>query len=258
MADIDSQLPVRSVADADEKVQVKLMDFADPDGADKQLEISEKKAHVRNFGKDSDAADRQTLLSQEGHTQSNGDYDAALNKRPSSQGLIVSDRSAAPAETTMNKRPTAVVGEGDSVNQDVALHHSNGDEISPANPLPTYIADDPGTEIEDPATGAGITKGNSSTHEYEVSADTEFRSLSANCSASGLAKFELQVETAAGSGVFTRKDTQFNSTANPNVVLGLKKPAPIAEGVKIRVVKTNLDNQAQDLYSTLNGIEVAV
>ena len=49
---------------------------------------------------------------------------------------------------------------------------------------------------------------------------------------------------------------KFNSTSNPNCEIKLKKPKAIASGSIIRVVKTNLDNQAQDLYSVINGVEV--
>lgn len=259
MADYQGSMPVASKADLlDERVLVKIQDAADPSGVDKSMEVSEKKAHVRNHGKDSDGVDQEILLSQEGHQQANGKYDAALNKRPSSQGLIVSDRNAAPGEATMNLRPTAVAGEDDSVAQDVALRHSNGDSITPANPLSVSIEDSLGDEISDPATGANVVKDGTSTHNYTVTALKEFRDLSVECSSSGLAKFELSVETAPASGIFTRVDTKFNSVADPNVRLGLKRPRPVDAGVIIRVVKTNLDNGATDLYSTINGLEVTI
>lgn len=254
MADYDSQLPIRSKQDVDERVLVKLQDAIDPSGVDKGMEISEKKAHVRNFNKDSDGNDQEVLLSQEGHSLTNGDFDAALNKRPSSQGLIVSDRNAAPDESTMNSRPTAVVGEDDAVNLDVAIKHSNGDRIDENAPLPVYVADNPATEIQDFDQAADIAKNATAEHSY--TSTSEFRKLSANCASAGLCKFELQVETAPAAGTFNTIDVQFNSTANPNVVLGLKNPAPILSGSVIKVVKSNLDNQPTDLYSTINGLEV--
>ena len=254
MADYDSQLPIRSKDDVDERVLVKHQDGDDPSGVGRTQEISEKKAHIRNFNKDSDGNDQEVLVSQEGHNLTNGDYDASLNKRPSSQGLIVSDRSAAPDETTMNSRPTAVVGEDDTVCLDVAIRHSDGDRIDENNPLPVFVADNPATEIQEFDQAADIGKNASSTHTYTTT--SEFRKLSANCSSAGHAKFVLQVETGVASGVFNTIDVQFNSTANPNVVLGLKNPAPVISGVIVQVVKTNLDNQPTDLYSTINGLEI--
>ena len=258
MANIDSQLPVRSVQDVDERVLVKLQDGDAPDDPGSTMTISENKAHIRAFGKDSDAADKQLLLSQEGHFLSNGDYDATNNKRPSSQGLIVSDRDASPSETTMNKRPTAVVGESDKVAMDVAISHSSGDNITAQNPLPVYQAADPGTEVESYDVASAIVKNASADHDYTVTASTELRKLNVECSGSGYALFEVKVETGVATNTFNTVMTKFNSTAMPNVEFAWKAPKVIAAGVRIRVTKTNLDNQAQDLYSLINGVEVAI
>lgn len=256
MANIDSQLPVRSVQDIDERVLVKLQDGDSPDAAGSTMQISEKKAHVRGFGSDSDGSDKELLLSQEGHVLTNGDYDATTNKRPSSQGLILSDRDASPSELTMNKRPTAVVGESDKVAVDVAISHSNGDNITAANPLPVYSADDPGDEIESYEVSSAVVKNASDDHDYTVTALKEFRGLNVECSASGFALFEVKVETGVATDTFNTVMTKFNSTAFPNVSFAWRKPKAIAAGVRVRVTKTNLDNQAQDLYSLINGVEV--
>lgn len=256
MADYNSQLPVRSKDDLDERVLIKIQDGDDPSGVGKTQEVSEKKAHIRNFSKDSDGNDQEQLLSQEGHTQSNGDYDATTNKRPSSQGLIVSDRDASPSESTMNKRPTAVSGDSDKVALDVAISLSNGNNITEDSPLPVYVTESVGDEIIDFNEAVDIVKNSTSNHDYTVSALKELRFLNVEASASGKAKFELQVETAASSGVFNTIGVQFNSTSNPNVKFNVKRPATIATGVVVRLVKTNLDNQAQSIYSTINGVEI--
>ena len=256
MADYNSQLPVRSKDDLDERVLIKIQDSDDPSGVGKTQAVSEKKAHIRNFSKDSDGNDQEQLLSQEGHTQSNGDYDATTNKRPSSQGLIVSDRDASPSESTMNKRPTAVSGDSDKVALDVAISLSNGNNISEDSPLPVYVTESVGDEVVDFNEAVDIVKNSTSNHDYTVSALKELRFLNVEASASGKAKFELQVETAASSGVFNTIGVQFNSTSNPNVKFNVKRPATIVTGVVVRLVKTNLDNQAQSIYSTINGVEI--
>ena len=147
--DYDSQLPVRSKDDLDERVLIKVQDGDTPGGANSTMAVSEKKAHVRIHGKDSDGTDKEALMSQEGHVQSNGKYDAASNKRPSSQGLIASDRSAAPGEATMNLRPTAVSGDDDKVAMDVALSDSQGNRIDENNPLAVYQAESPADEVDE-------------------------------------------------------------------------------------------------------------
>ena len=258
MSDYDSQLPIRSKQDADERVLVKLQDALDPSGIEKGMEISEKKAHVRNFGKDSDGNDKQVLLSQEGHGLTNGDYDAANNKRPSSQGIIVSDRDASPSETTMNKRPTAVAGDNDKVAIDVAISDSDGNHFSETNPLPTYQAESPFDEIDDFDEAVDVVKASSADHDYTVSAGKTLKHLEAEASASGKARFELQVETAALAGTFDTVMVKFNSTAKPNVEFKYAKT--VATGVIVRIVKKNLDGQnpasVQSLYSQIRGKEI--
>jgi hypothetical protein len=254
MADYNSQLPIRSKDDSDERVLTKIQDGADPAGVGKTMEVSETKAHVRTHGKDSDGTDRETLHSQEGHIQSNGDYDASTNKRPSSQGVIVSDRSSSPAETTMNKRPTAVVGNDDKVALDVSISDSQGNRIDENNPLATYLAESPAEEVDEYDAAANIAKDATANHDYTVTAAKDFKSIEAKGSSSGWAKFELQVETGVASGSFNTVDTQFNSTSNPNVELDYKKK--VGAGIRVRVAKTNLDNQATDLYSKIKGLEI--
>lgn len=256
MADYDSQLPVRSKQDVDERVLTKIQDGDNPDGANETMTVSEKKAHVRVHGKDSDGVDQEVLLSQEGHVQSNGDYDATTNKRPSSQGLITSDRSASPDETTMNKRPTAVVGDDDKVALDCAISDSQGNRIDENNPLAVFFADNPGQEIQDFDQAVNVAKNASADHDYTVAATTELRKLNVEASASGKCKFELQIEDGVAAGTFSTIGVKFNSTANPNVRFELTAPKPVATGVIIKLVKTNLDNQQLDIYSTINGVEV--
>lgn len=254
MSDINSQLPVRSVDDVDERVLIKIQDGDSPGAAGSTVQVSESKAHVRNHGKDSDGTDREALMSQEGHTQSNGDYDATTNKRPSSQGLIVSDRDASPSETTMNKRPTAVSGDNDKVAQDVAISDSDGNHIGEDNPLPVYMAESPADEIDEYDVSSALAKGASANHDYTVTALKSLKKVEAEGSASGLAKFEFQVETGPAAGTFNTVMTKFNSAANPNVMFKYKKT--VAAGVIVRMVKTNLDNQAQDIYSQIRGDEI--
>lgn len=257
MADYDSGLPIRSEADGtDERVLTKIQDGADPGGVDKTLEVSERKAHVRVHGKDSDSADQEVLLSQEGHVQSNGDYDATTNKRPSSQGLITSDRSASPSETTMNQRPTAVAStDGDNaVALDAAIRHSDGNHIDEENPLAVYMAESPAEEVEDFDQASAVAKDASANHDYTVTALKDLKSLEVFCSASGKCRAELQIETGVAAGTFTTVAVGFNSTSNPNFTLKYSKK--VAAGIIVRVVKSNRDQQAQDLYSQIKGLEI--
>lgn len=263
MADIDSQLPIRSVADGtDERVHVKIVDYNDPSGVDKQVEVSEKKIHNRNFNKDSDGNDQEVLVSQEGHTLTNGDYDASLNKRPSSNGQILHDRPAtatAAGETDQNFRPTGVsYDDGVKVvnSADIALHDEDGIPYSKNNPLPVSIEESEGDEIHEHfASAAAIAKNNSDDQVYTVTALKEFEIEQWGISGSGFMKGELFVETGVGTDIYTSKGVLFNSTAMPNASLALKRMIKVGAGVKVKITRTNLDNQSQTMYSFVNGLE---
>ena len=183
MSDYNSQLPVRSKQDLDERLLVKIQDGDNPGGANQTVEVADKKLHVKIF-------------------------------------------------------------------------QSDGTDIAEETPLPVYTTEAPGDEVEDYNEAVDVAVSSSSNHDYTVTAAKTLKELNVEASASGKARFELQVETAAASGVFETRGVKFNSTAKPNVKFSLKRPKRVAAGVIVRVVKTNLDEQAQSLYSTINGVEV--
>lgn len=186
-------------------------------------------------------------------TRSDGIYEALNNEEPASSGLIASTRAAAKSVLTMLKRVSAQDGDNDRTCLDVALSDGNANGIDADNPLPVFMTDSPATEIESQDTQNAAKDGGEVTHEYITT--SEFRGLNATGSSAGLAKFTLQVETGPATGLFTVVDVKRNSTANPNVELGVKYPKAIASGVKIQIIKRNDDNQQTDLDSTINGTE---
>lgn len=262
--DIDSALPVRSYQDGDdERVLIKVQDGDNPAGANETMTVSEKKAHIRSHGSDSDGTDQEILLSQEGHTQSNGDYDSSTNKRPSSQGSILHDRkntAESPAEADQNVRPTGVSYDNGVdetvVCADVAIRDEDGVPFSKDNPLPVSIEESEGDEVHDHNESAStIVKNAADNHDYTVTALKEFELEQWGCGGSGYMKGELQIETAVASGVFNSVDVLFNSTALPSPDREFKRPIKVLAGVKVRIIRTNVDNQGQALYSFVNGLE---
>jgi len=253
MADQDTSLPVRSEADGnDERVHVKIVDYAAPDTVDNQMEVSEKLAHIRNFGEDPSGTKTAQVLSEEGFTNSQGDYDVTNNTRPSSSGIIVHDRTATPDETDQNIRATGVTN-GTVHAQDTAIHLSDGSEVSLANPLPVFpTTTSPGDGVVDYDAATAVAKGASSTHTYTVTALKTLSALKIWCSASGKMKVEVKV---GPTGSTVTKFVGFNSTSNPNICIDIKAELEIAAGDLVEVIKTNRDLQAQDLYSTIQGIE---
>lgn len=114
----------------------------------------------------------------------------------------------------------------------------------------------PGTPVNSYNKATALAAAASSNHDYTV---TALKTLNLNQvwgSASGKLKIEVQVETAVASGVFNTIFVSFNSTANPAVDIDIDNPPLVAAGVRVRVIRTNLDNQPQDVYSTIGGFEV--
>lgn len=109
------------------------------------------------------------------------------------------------------------------------------------------------TEIADYITSASLAVGATANHDFTVSASKVFKAEDIWASASGRIKIELIVDPA-GSAV--TKAVGFNSTANPNIDIPLKGRVEAAAGTVVRVAVTNLDEDPQDVYSTLFGNEI--
>lgn len=123
---------------------------------------------------------------------------------------------------------------------------------TPANPIVTFVSPNiEGAEVNDYNTVASVAAGATSTHDYTVPAGVSHYLASVAASGSGKIKLEIQVEGPALT--FTTKFVAFNSTANPTVQLNLRAPLIIGTGLKVRVIRSNLDKAAQDLYSTISG-----
>lgn len=113
--------------------------------------------------------------------------------------------------------------------------------------------EDAGTEIVNYDTSSAIAGGASDNHDWTSGAASKLYQVFA--SASGKLKIEVQIETAAASNTFNTIAVGFNSTAEPNINLSLAKFAAVPNGARVRVIRTNRDNQAQDVYSTIVAIQ---
>jgi hypothetical protein len=113
-----------------------------------------------------------------------------------------------------------------------------------------------GTPVCDYNTAAAVAAAASSNHSYTVTAGKTLKMTGVLATASGKAKVEVQVETGVATGVYNTKFVAFNSTATPNMQVFPTGDIMVAAGVRVRVIRTNKDNQAQDLYSTIEGSEI--
>lgn len=115
------------------------------------------------------------------------------------------------------------------------------------------IQEDAGTERVNYDTTASVAAGASDNHDFVFTNQAKLYQVQA--SASGKLKAEVQIETGAATNVFNTVMVGFNSTANPNIDLIFTKYALVPAGARVRVIRTNRDNQAQDVYSTIIAIE---
>lgn len=260
MADQDhkSSLPIRSEADgADERVHVKLVDYSDPSGVEKQVEVSEKLVHVRVFGHDKAGDKQQVKLSESGNVALDGDYTATTNTNPSSVAQILHDRKGtgeSPAREDQNVRPTGVKhddGTKTIVAADVALHDEDGVPFSEDNPLPVSFAESEGTEVHDFfASAAAVVKDGTDTHNYVVPAGKIFLFEQVIMDSS----IQHKIDVAYGAvGAEVRHFTKFG-TKSKDASFTLSRAVKLAAGEKIVITRKNEDQTSGTLYSTIVGL----
>lgn len=177
------------------------------------------------------------------------DSDALLPVR------LIHNRAASPDDDDLVFKPTGVTSSSTHA-IDISLHDESGNAYSGTNPLPVTLEASEGTEVCDYNTTAAVAKDATANHDYTVTAAKTFYGSSAWVSASGKIKVEFQVETAPAAGTYNTEFVAFNSVSNPNIELPLDKICGVQVATAIvRIAITNIDNQAQDVYSTLAGIE---
>lgn len=126
-------------------------------------------------------------------------------------------------------------------------------EINSDGSLNVVVQEDVGTEVTDFLMSAAVAGGGTQNHDKVFATASKLYQVLA--SGSGKIKAEVQIETGASTGIFNTVMVGFNSTATPNVDLSLNKYAAIPLGAIVRVIRTNRDVTAQDLYSTIVAIE---
>jgi hypothetical protein len=111
-----------------------------------------------------------------------------------------------------------------------------------------------GGEIHDYDVATAIAKGATSNHDYVVTSGTTLLLKRVDFSGSGALKAEVQV---GPSGSPVTKAVGFTSSAKLMDNIEFNPPIEITAGDIVRIIRTNRDNQAQDLYSTIQGTEVS-
>jgi hypothetical protein len=122
------------------------------------------------------------------------------------------------------------------------LFDEAGVAYSSANPLPVEFFETL-TEAIAYNTAANIATNATSTHTYAAPAG--FKVYDIIAAASGKMKIELQINAVTVA-------VAFSSSASPYIHLHFQKGLN-ASSVNVAIIRTNLDNQAQDLYSSIVG-----
>jgi hypothetical protein len=149
-----------------------------------------------------------------------------------------------------------IVGATPSASNALPVQITNGTTFNgPTAPLFVTLSDTVGTSIDNYNTSAALASNASNNHDYTVTAAKTFYSKQVFAAASGKLKVEVQFETGAATGVFNTFWVGFNSTAEPNILIPIPTSKTQVAGARIRVIRTNLDKAAQDVYSTTSGTE---
>ncbi len=132
-----------------------------------------------------------------------------------------------------------------------------GTDVSATNPVPvTFSAAPLGSPVNNFNTVSAVAAAATSNHDYTITTAKTFQGKKIWASASGLLKIEVQ---ASPDGVtFSTIWVGFNSTSEPNIPIDMDQMVFLDSGTgsKIRIIRTNMDKKAMDVYSTISGVEV--
>lgn len=253
MSDYNSSLPVRSEADGtDERLHAKIVDGTTP--SQRATVDTDGNLHIENHANNPAGTDTVLKVSEQGSPNTDGFYNVSNNSIPSSSALVAHTRAASPASTDQIQRITAITSS--TVHAlDISLHDELGNAYSESNPLHVTFSED-GTSVNDYNTSAALAAAGTSNHDYTVTAGKTLHLSQIYASASGKLKIEVQIESGVATNVFASKFVGFNSTAETNILIPVGENIFIAAGVRVRIIRTNKDKQAEDVYSTISGHEV--
>jgi hypothetical protein len=242
MADYDSSLPIRTESAGD--VDVFISDATTPA---QKLKVNADGSIDTNFAVGSkiivtDGTD-DLEVNADGSINVQDDDLTFANDKVDVSG---SDVTATVTATDLDIRDLSA--STDSVQ--VHLFDEAGVAFSASNPLPVVISSDvEGIEVCNYNTSASVASDADVNHDYTVTTSKTLLIEQAWISSSGKLKAQLLVN-----GVV--KYVGFNSTSNPNIEIPVKKMLKGLTAQVVRITVTNRDNQAQDIYSTLIGVEI--
>jgi hypothetical protein len=167
-------------------------------------------------------------------------------------------RNGTPADSQQTLRITGKANvAGDVRALDISLFDENAVPYSRTNPLPVSIEESEGTEVHDPDIIEDLAKDATDNHEYTIAAGKTFELNKVLADASGDARYHVEIESATVPGTYAFLFRSY-STAAKRGDIEFKPPVPIVAGAtsrKIRVIRKNMDNDTQDVITTICGVE---
>ncbi len=253
MADYDSSLPVRTESDGDLDINV-----SDPTTPANKLAVNADGSIDVNASIPSG----EKIIITDGTDDLDVNADGSINSvvsQSTHDNLNANANLQVGDADVDNANPVPISDAGGTLTVDQSTHdnlNANvnlqiGDvDVDASNPVPVeMVSDQAGDEICDYNTSSAVAKDASVNHDYTVTAAKTFLGEQVWVSGSGKLKVEVLVNAVS-------KFVGFNSTSMPNIEIPLKKICKANATEVIRITITNRDNQAQDVYSTLLGLEV--
>jgi len=132
-----------------------------------------------------------------------------------------------------------------------------GANVTSTNPVPVTFSNTPiGNVVNNYNTVAAVAANGTSNHIYTITTGKTFQGKKVWGSASGLLKIEVRV--SPDGSTYSTLWVGFNSTVDPNITIDMDEMVFLESGAgsTVEVIRTNLSNKAQDVYSTISGTEV--
>lgn len=255
MSDFNSSLPIRTESNGD--AAIKIVDGAIPSqeltvNADGSLNITDNGASITVDAvdldiRDLDSAQDSVEVLQATHDNLNANANIQVGDADVANGNPVPVSDAGGSLTVdaidLDIRDLTHVSDSVKVGDGTDLLAVNADGSINV----VVVSEQDGTEVVDYQTTVAVAGGGSTNHDYTVPGGVTFYGEEIWASASGKIKVSVLVNAAP---IYVA----FNSTANPNIRIPLEHLVKAAATQVVRITITNLDNQSQDVYSTLLGV----
>lgn len=181
-----------------------------------------------------------------------GVFNPDQNDTVSSAGVVLQERSPAPAPSKQTQQQTAVRGTDGSntnvVSADVSIHDGSGNAYTLANPLPVFVTSAAGGSTPIFTESAGtLTSLNYQQIFTFTSTDPDTKVIQVHCTAETTADFQLLLD---GNPIMVKR----TSPMERNIVFEFKQHRPIPTG-SVLTVESRPERMFRGSYETFVSME---